>query len=78
MRLVEANRILLYQIVKTKYARRRNDGVRRQYNGAYMLAPVQDLPVQDLACYSRVGSVAMIVHKDRNSTVPNAVGKVHG
>ena len=35
-------------------------------------------PVQDLSCYSRVESVAMTLHFDRNTTVPDAMGKVNG
>ena len=47
--------------------------VRRQCKGPYVLALVQDL-----SCFSRVGSVATAVHMERKATVPNAVGKVHG
>ena len=35
-------------------------------------------PVQDLQRFSRVESVATILHIDRNTTVPDAVGKVNG
>lgn len=48
-------------------------GIRRQCKGPYVLAPVRDLP-----CFPGVGSVSMILHIDRNTTVTDAVGKVNG
>lgn len=35
-------------------------------------------PVQDSSCFSRVKIVAMTLPFDRNTTVPDAVGKVNG